>query len=165
MLTDAQRDELRPPVRTAQIIVAALVLGVLNFAAVAVFIVTTQKQGAQNQAFITYVALARRCAVVAVVIVPAVMIGPLRRSFAGGREGRPSVPPQAFQTLLIIRAAILEGAIFFCLVGYLLEGQTIVLVAAGILLVLLMAQFPTMSRMTAWIENELLVAEQIRQLQ
>ena len=166
MLTDSQIDELRPVLRTSQIIVGALVLGVLNFAAVAAFIRTTGPQGPPNQAFITYVALASAgIATVAHFIVSTVMTGQLRKSFVGDREGSVRPPAQAFQTLLIIRSAILEGAIFFCLVSYMPEGQTIAMVAAGVLLLLLLVQFPTMGRMSAWVENELMVAEQMRQLQ
>jgi hypothetical protein len=166
MLSDLQRDELRPLVRTMQIIVAALLLGVVNFAAIAVFIPMNGRQDAQNQAFLTYLAVgAAVCAIVALLIAPMVMLGPLRRSFSGDSQATGIRPiAQVYQTLLIIRAAILEGAIFFCLVSYMLERQAISLAAAGVLLLLLLAQFPTLSRVAAWVENELAVAEQTRYL-
>jgi hypothetical protein len=163
MLTESQRNELRPLVRTMQIIVGALVLGVMNFAAIAILI---PLEGPPNQPFISYLAVgAAVCAIVAAFLVPTVIIGALRRSFAGDQETTDVRPiAQTYQTLLIIRAAILEGAIFFCLVSYLLERQVIALAAAGVLCVLLLAQFPTLSRVSAWIENELVVAEQFRHL-
>jgi hypothetical protein len=115
---------------------------------------------------LTYLAVGGAvCAIVASMIVPTILTEPLRRTFRVDPEAADVRPiAQVYQTLLIIRCAILEGAAFFCLVSYMLERQPITLAATGVLLLLLLAQFPTTSRVAVWVENELVVAEQFRHL-
>jgi len=166
MLTDSQRDRLWPLVRTMQIIVLALVLGTVNFLAVINFVQENEQNGQQNHPLLTYVAVVGAvCAIVASMLVPSILTGSLRRSFTGDSESADLRPiAKVYQTLLIIRCAILEGAAFFCLVSFMLERHPISLAATGILILMLLAQFPTLSRVAAWIENELVVVEQFRHL-
>jgi hypothetical protein len=160
MLDEQQTAELRPIVRTMQIIVGVLALGVVNFMVIAVVIIASQ-QGAANAVrgdtpIITYAALAAAVtAIFAAFLVPNLFAGGLRKSFANAPEKNEiRSAAQIYQTLLIIRCALLEGAAFFCLVSYMLERQTITLAASLMLLVFLLTQFPTLSRVEAWVENE-----------
>lgn len=176
MLSESQSNQLTPLLRTMRIIVGALALGILNFLLVDVFVLQPQAQASvAAQPILTYFAVgAAALAVVASFIVPIVLAGPLRRSLpdlstaskTAGAIGDVSVMPlaQVYQTALIIRCAIIEGAAFFCLIAHVIERQTITLAAAGVLLLVLLTQFPTRSRVEAWIESELEMAELRRQL-
>ena len=59
-----------------------------------------------------------------------------------------------FQSQLIVRAAILEGATFFAAVVYLLTGNAIVTGVAILLLVVILAAFPTRPRVDHWLERQ-----------
>ena len=48
-----------------------------------------------------------------------------------------------YQTRLVIACALLEGAAFFNLVAYFIEGQTLNLIVTGVLLVMMAMRFPT----------------------
>lgn len=166
MLSETQRIQLNPAIRTMQIIVGALVLGVVNFMAVVVFVIRPQAQEAGGELpLLTYLAVGFAVlGVLASIVVPAILAGSLRKSMSvpqgpsgpvGTKESIPIGPLlQMYQTLLIIRCALLEGAAFFCLVAHMIERQTITLAAAGVLLLVLLSQFPTRSRVESWIENE-----------
>jgi hypothetical protein len=69
-----------------------------------------------------------------------------------------------YQTQTIIGAALIEGAAFLAGIAYMLEQRQISLYVAGALLVLIASQFPTVSRLEGWIENELAGIQQMRQL-
>jgi hypothetical protein len=59
-----------------------------------------------------------------------------------------------YQTQLIIGAAMLEGVAFFAGVAYFLERNYIALILAGIMLGCLIARFPTVDRVTVWIDRQ-----------
>jgi hypothetical protein len=59
-----------------------------------------------------------------------------------------------FQTQLIIRAAILEGAAFFAAVMYMLTGNLILAGVAIALLLVMLAAFPTRPRLDRWLEQQ-----------
>ena len=176
MLSELQRNQLTPSLRTMQIIVGALALGIINFLLVVVFVIRPQGQGAPvGQPLLTYLAVGGAAlAVIASFIVPVVLAGSMRKTTpdssvdsktAGAIEDSNILPlVQMYQTLLIIKCAILEGAAFFCLISHMIERQTITLVTTGVLLLVLLAQFPTRSRVEAWIESDLEMSELRRQL-
>ncbi len=58
-----------------------------------------------------------------------------------------------FTTTHIIRMALLEGAAFFCLIAFMIEGKALALLAAAILLILMIAAYPTQSRVRNWLEE------------
>lgn len=171
MLSDAQREQLSPFVKTMQIIVGALVLGVLNFMGVVVFFIRPPAKGPPpDQLLLTYLSIGFAVAAVLLsIIVPSVLAGAMRKSaFTSASQPDRSHSKedanfgplvQRYQTLLIIRCAILEGAIFFCLVAHIIERHKITLAAAGVLLFIMVTQFPTRSRVEDWAENELGLAE------
>lgn len=176
MLSEVQRNQLTPVLRSMQIIVGALALGIINFLLIVVFVIRPQAPGAPaGEMLQTYMSVGGAAvAVVASFVVPMVLAGSMRKSLpdssavsnTAGAKGEANIMPltQVYQTLLIIRCAILEGAAFFCLIAHMIERQTITLAVAGVLLLVLLAQFPFRSRVESWIENELEMAELRRQL-
>jgi hypothetical protein len=59
-----------------------------------------------------------------------------------------------YQTSMIIGDAFLEGAAFYFLIAYLVEGSPIALAGAGFFLIMLLFQFPTRTKVEAWIERQ-----------
>jgi hypothetical protein len=161
MLTDSQREELRGPLRAMQIIAGALAAGVLFFLGFVVVQAWRDGRGPSASSLITYIAIGYSVlTVIGSVVVPGVLSRSMQQSMSP-QNTCPQIGPltQRYQTLLIIRAAIIEGAAFFCLVAYMIERQAIALIAAAILLLLLGALIPTMSRLESFVENEIASAE------
>jgi hypothetical protein len=69
-----------------------------------------------------------------------------------------------YQSALIIRSALLEGAAFFCLVAYMLEHNALSLAGAGMMLLFMLFGFPTRSKVEEAIETERTTIEQLRQM-
>lgn len=178
MLSDAQRDQLKPIARTMQIIVGALCLGVLSFLIVVLVIGSAKPQDQDSEPFLTYLAVGMAVgAIVVSIFLPSIILRSSPANTANpvvddarlvGANGMASENigrfAQLYQTQLIIRCAILEGAAFFCLVGYMIEQQMFGLVAAVVLLLVMLANFPTRSRVESWIDARLIEKEQLQQL-
>ena len=171
MLSDAEREQLKPLVRTMQIIVGALAIGVVNFLAVVIWIALSSNDPAVDPPRLTYAAIGVAIlAFAASALLAMFLAGRLKQELAntspiaggGVRDFRRYAG--VYQTLLIIRCAILEGAAFFSLVSFMVEHHIGGVVLAMLLLLAILVQFPTMSRLESWIENELLTAEQMRHL-
>jgi hypothetical protein len=172
MSQSAPDDRLERHVRTTQIIVCALLAGT----AFAFFILSYLR--AQNAApppdvpLVTYMGLgfAFVLAILSFVL-PKLIIAGARKSIAHGTWRPPrseyfappvAVPPDdagkllmSFQTGLVVGAAMLEGPTFFVLIAYFLEGQILSLIAAGVLMGLLVARFPTRSSVSNWLDKQL----------
>jgi hypothetical protein len=69
-----------------------------------------------------------------------------------------------FQTRLIIRCALIEGAAFFAIVAYMIERQVLSLVVAGALLLALLSCFPTRSKVEETVEGERREIKELRQM-
>jgi hypothetical protein len=182
MLTDAQKAALLPVTRTLQIIVAALASGLAMFFVVVVFIASAGQKGVgAGSLLITYVAIGAAFFAMSVALVlPGVIAGKQRQAIASGKAAltsqlRHALPPSAefrdlgslvvaYHTRVIIYGTLLEGAGFFNLVAYMIERQTASLVIASFLLLMILSQFPTTSRLENWIENEMRTIDQLRQL-
>jgi hypothetical protein len=179
MPDNSQRDFVRRSVRTMQIIVGALAGGVLLFLVIVVFLATANVRHQMGQPIITYAAIGMAVAViVGWLIVPAVIAAQMKKSVIEKSSGQPDprapvanadlgdVPPLVaiFQTRTIIAAALLEGAAFFACIAYMLERQPIALAAVGVLLLLILSQMPTVGRVESWLETELSIVSQLRQL-
>ena len=59
-----------------------------------------------------------------------------------------------YQTSLIMGLAMLEGAAFFNLIIFLLEGKAVTLISALALLLVEVVRFPTRSGVESWVENQ-----------
>lgn len=162
--------------RTLQIIVAALVNGVVIFGVIVLIIGGEPDEN--KSPLLTYIAVGYAiCSLAGAAVIPR-FIGTQRlRSVAHGEE-RPSaadtVSPPAeiedlgsllgvYQTRTIIRCAILEGAAFLCLVSYLIEHQLITVLAAAVLLAAILISFPTLNGTQRWLANQQKEAKFARQ--
>jgi len=124
---------------------------------------------------ITYLALGfGALQIVLQAIVPSLLVNGLRRQLALGTWPRPrpgaTVPPDdagklclLFQSRTIVGGALAEGAAFFLLIAYLLEGQPIALGGAAVMLGLVLGRFPTRPGLESWLsaQQDLLSQERL----
>jgi hypothetical protein len=80
----------------------------------------------------------------------------------GARQIQPLVAMH--QTRLIVGCALLEGAAFLNVVAYMLEGQLMNLVAAGLLVLMIVTQIPTAGRLISWVEDDLSAIDRMRSM-
>jgi hypothetical protein len=166
MFTEDQRQRIKRSVRTLQVIVAAMAVGVLVFFGI---VVAMPGEAVEPPPLISYVAAA-----FALVCVAMSWVGPY---FITGQVlrllGLGSAPEGAsrfvqdmddqtlarllgvYQSRLIVACAPLEGGAFFNLIAYMMEGQTFSLMVAGVLVLLMAMWFPTMGRAEDWIAGVL----------
>jgi hypothetical protein len=67
-----------------------------------------------------------------------------------------------YQSSLIVGAAILEGAAFYNAISFLLERQTVNLVAAAVLAAFVISKTPTPARVEDWVVYQLATLRQLR---
>lgn len=182
MFTEEERAFLARVTRTMQIIVGALAGGVVMFFVAVLAITSGNPPKPPDTPMLSYMALAAApAAILVAMFFPGFVLRSQRQAMlagqptlqAGSTGGRPL--PEAeqklmpfvggYQTALIIRSAILEGAAFFCLVAYMIEGQTWSLVGAGVLLLFILTGVPTRSRIEDAVERERRAIEELRQMQ
>ncbi|QDU58415.1 hypothetical protein [Aeoliella mucimassa] len=60
-----------------------------------------------------------------------------------------------YQSTLIVGCALFEGAAFFNLIAYMLEGQLYSLVIAALLMLCILSRFPTVAKVEEWLEARL----------
>jgi hypothetical protein len=174
MSTPDWREQLTPKVRILQIIVAALSFGCFSFLIIAVF-VSQNLNKAIDQPTLTYIALLMAAIILGVwIFLPGIIVAQGRKNIQqtllsrAKQVGQNSVADKTekenskaqalmnlLQTKTIFACALLEGAVFFLLITYIMEHSMLSITAAIALLLLLMAQMPTIGRVTNWIENQL----------
>lgn len=182
MFTEEERAFLTRATRTLQIIVGALAAGVLSFLVVVLVVNSTRAVRPPETPILTYMAIAAApAAILAATLVPGFVLRGQRQSILDGSTPSPpassgaSIQPDSatasfqtyfggYQTALIIRSAILEGAAFFALVACLQEGLWWSLVVAMVLLLFILAGFPTGSRVAEAVEREQRAVEELRQM-
>lgn len=173
-------DPVQGATRISQIIVGALIQGVVLFMAIVLlFIDAPTGPGPARSAtpILTYLAAAFGATVLAAsYLVPRLMVdGALRRFVKSGaattaKRGPRQVDPAVaakellplFQTQLIVASALCEGGAFFATIAYMLEHQYLSLGVAGVLLAALISRFPTLDRVNAWLEEKLVHLQEIR---
>jgi hypothetical protein len=178
---------LRPMVRTQQIIVGSLLTGCTVFLGVVLVLLFSgiwAPAPAQFPALEMVLTMLAGGALVARVVAPTTLTAAARkRMIAGtwtagpnammyprtqatldefGDQARLAV---VHQTKTIIASAILEGVVFFALIIVLLEGSMYALGVALIFMALIAAEFPTMSRVQAWIDAQLRLIDEQRQFE
>ena len=176
-------DEIGPPVRTLQIVVATLTAGCLIFMVIAIFLVQTGQGPAADNDFppiMTYMALGfAGVAIVMRMVVPKMIESAARKRIADGTWQLPDQQAQLAELVerlgdagkllgvlgirTIVGGAILEGSAFFALIAYLIEKSPLALGAAIVLIIGVALHFPTRSSATHWIEDQLAAIEQLRQ--
>ena len=113
------------------------------------------------------------CGAIALVV-PAIIAASQRKKIANGtwQPANRQIPvPDTdagklvaiYQLKIIISAAFFEGPAFLALFAYMSEGKLINLGMAGVMLLGLMSQFPTVGRVEAWVEQQLCRVEEQRQ--
>ncbi len=117
-------------------------------------------QAPEPDAFISIVAAAVAGVVVVVrQVVLGVMSGQAVPK-AGVAEPTPQAAFGLYQTRLIVGLGLLEGAAFFNLIAYLLEGHWWSYLVVAALLTWMLASFPTRDRLRRWIDDR----EQLKSL-
>jgi len=163
----------RSVVRTVQIIVAALAMGVLIFASVTVF--QRMNQAPQQDALLAYLAVGFAVTALGMrSVIGGLTVANQRKRIAGGtwsidsRGAGSGLPTNVtdgdrllfvFQQKTIIESALLEGAAFFVLISFLIVGQWWSLAVAGMLLMMLVVPFPTYDRVENWVRYQLELME------
>jgi hypothetical protein len=164
---DPQLDpERRKMVLTSQIIVAALVAGCLFFLLI-VLLIVPGKLGGWDLGLdqpMTCAALVVAFSVLAArIIVPGVITTQMLRQLSRREAKEPDWKDLfgVYQTTLIIKAAMLEGATFLLLIMHMLERSPWTLGLAVVFLLLLLMHMPTPSRVDDWIERQSLAAKEM----
>ena len=183
-MTPEQSAELARPVRVLQTIVGALILGLVAWLVVAHFVgPTARRDGRQPPAkpVITYLAAAYGAVtLVAALVVPPVLAGAGRRKIAAGtftvvqpgrgdagssealleRTGDAGRLCYVLFPVTIVGAAVLESGGLLAGVAYLLEGESLAVGVAVVLLLALAMRFPTQARVEQWIDEQLELIQQ-----
>jgi hypothetical protein len=145
-------------VLTSQIILAALVAGCLLFLLIVVLVAPGKLAGwdVGPDKPLTCAGLVVAFSILAAgIVVPGVITGQMVRQLSG-REQKLDWKDLfgVYQTTLIIKAAMLEGATFLLLVMHMLERSPWTLGLAVASLLLLLMHMPTPSRVDDWIERQ-----------
>ncbi len=172
-------DALQPTVRTCQIMIGSMIMGVLSFLAIILFVIT-DALGNSALPVITYLAVAVGFVNLALsFVIPKLNADRARRRIAlegptpitkgGPSEAKQAYPAsdtaklaQNYQTQLIIGAALLEGGAFFAAIAYMLARNPLALATAIVLLATLAALFPTSDRVNAWLDRQLELLQEER---
>lgn len=160
----------RGVLRTAMIIRAALIMGVLTFTAVVLFLNqsaagtpdASQRRGdapgrTVPRKIITYAASGYGVVTfLAVLVIPPFLDRGIRRRIHAtqGTSGD-AIEARLARGLLnktVIDGALLEGAALLCLIAHLLEKMPITLILTGLLVLEMALSFPTRDRAMRWIE-------------
>ncbi len=162
--TSGQRNDVGQNLRVMRIILIALCLGVLSFATVV--LVVSRGAAPDAKPLMAWIGLA--------FAVAAFLGRQFMRSFLEvvnrkgmlekEKAGAATKSPEAFlwniyQTRLIIGAALLEGACFFNLVCYMVEGQWWNLAVVGVFLAINASTYPTKDGVETWIQQQLELLE------
>ncbi len=179
------REEVGRRVITGQIIVVGLLVGSITFLAVAAILVHLDFVEPDKEiAWVMNLALIFFLIgdMIARLIVPGVLVTQGRRNIAAGQWSPPEEAGQAamaafiertgdagrllgvYQVTTIIASALLEGVAFFAIIVYLLTQSMLGLVVAVAMILALALHIPTRSGVLHWIEDQLQLIEQERQL-
>jgi hypothetical protein len=167
MLDPQAEPERRKMVLTAQIIVAALFAGCLFFLLI-VLLIVPGKLGSWDLGLdkpMTCVALVVAFGILAArIIVPGVITTQMLRQLAQRQGTEPDWKDLfgVYQTTLIIKAAMLEGATFLLLVMHMSEHSPWTLALVVVFLLLLLMHMPTPLRVDDWIERQSLAVKEMR---
>jgi hypothetical protein len=149
-----------------QIIIGAMVGGVLLFAVIAVVVRSSMVEaGGTRIISIIAIAVALSSAVASLIIPKSIAAQKLalarpkantesnagrQQDFSGGVVDWLAI----YQTRMIVHAALLESAAFFLLIAYLVEGMILDPLVAAIYLLALAALFPTRQKIERWMEEQ-----------
>ncbi len=159
----------------SQIIAFALVAGVSTFLGIALVIRSTGGKGvlapdpwniAPPSAIISLMSVVLAAIMIVLAfVVPNTIAVNMRRQVAKGKfpnvgpdspplKDAPSALRMIHQLRMIVGLAMLEGAAFLCVIAFLLEGRLPPLIAAGTLILLMVARIPTRERIDRFVEDQ-----------
>jgi Na+/alanine symporter len=145
-------------IRVMQIINGAIALGALVAVGLLTFVRTQNNLPPRDPPILSYVVLAfAAIQVVISMVLPNVVAASAARRFAA--------PPRwyaVYQTRLIVRLALLEGAALALAIAWFIEGWSVTLVVALVFVALMLLQFPTGRRVERWVEAQKELAYQDR---
>jgi protein-S-isoprenylcysteine O-methyltransferase Ste14 len=152
------------PVQPIQIIVFALMMGVLVFAGIATFLKINNPNppnpNAQQPDLLPQIAVGMAAIMVAMrFVVPAMMakgqLKAVRHSTLWQDERRrQGALYGVYQQRTIVEDAMLEGVSFFLIVAFIVTGQWWLLGVVGLLVALMAAWFPTKGRIENFIQEQ-----------
>lgn len=174
MSTSDWRDAVTQKVRVLQVIFGVIVLGSCMYLVVAVLL-TLVRQPAVDRKMLSYICLAIAAASFFVwLIVPYAVVAQERKKIGqdllnlASSTGDTSTDNKiemenklaaqllmANQTKTIMSCALLEGNMFLLLTAYILQAYIPCVITAGVLLLLLIAQMPTVGRVSNWVEKQM----------
>jgi hypothetical protein len=135
------RQQFAPQVRAMQIIVSVLAMAVAVYAVVVIVLDSGDPPEEPIQSLVGVV----------VGFAVLVMGTVVPRRMGGQSVGIAGVGE--YQRRLIVRCAMFEAGAFVNLTAYMLEGQVYSLVIALVLWLAILMQFPTVGRVTEWLER------------
>jgi hypothetical protein len=173
---DISDDRVRGHVRTMQIICGALAAGIVTFLVV-VLVLNGAPDAAAEPGVLTFISAGFFLVMLVIsFLVPRIIVQGQIKQIALGTWKPPQQLPAgfdlssesaklllAYQTHMIVRLAMLEGAAFFALIAYLLEGHWLALCVGIAALALLLSQFPTRGRLENWADHARAQMQAIRQ--
>lgn len=177
MLDSELTDRLAEPVKVLQIIVTAMVTGVVLFLGVATQLRLSGQMADQPNgtgSLVTYIATGYGVAAVLVrTVLASVIVTAGRRKIlqqvAQSDDDAMSRDEDVvdglvslFRVRTIVAAAVLEGSALFLVVAYMIEGESLAMIAAVLLVLFLACHFPTRGRAADWIDRERRRIEQER---
>ncbi len=174
MLDEKSQAEVSRFTRVSQIVVVALGMGIVTFAVVAV-LMANDTADARAGAFTFFaIGMAVICGGMSLLVRQGIVIAQ-RRRIANGTwkmQGRPEDAPVTdagklavvYLTKTIVGCALLEGACFVALFAFMMDGHLIGPVVAALLLLGVLAHFPTPGRVSDWVTDQLRLLEEERQL-
>tara|TARA_B100000029_G_scaffold58856_1_gene52991 strand:+ start:989 stop:1459 length:471 start_codon:yes stop_codon:yes gene_type:complete len=137
--------EWRRHLRTMQIIAAALVLGPVLFAAV---VLVTFQAASDALELLGKIGLGFAAVTIGMSVIVPGMIGKLKETSSTQQY------LGVYQTRLIIKLALLESAAFINIVALQAEQSWWSLGAAGFVMILMIAGFPTASKIEFWMQAQ-----------
>lgn len=158
--------------RICKIIAGALIGGVTSFLAITLVVRAIGDQGllaaepwnlASREAILSLISVVFAATAAGVSLaVPDVVANSLRRQVAAGKypsaaNGRANDDwafRRVYQTRMIIGLALLEGAAFFCLIAFMLEGRLLPVIGGFILISLMASRFPSREAMDRFVEDQ-----------
>ena len=171
MILDQQsQTEVYATIRTLRIIVFALCNGILLFALYLLFL--HERPSDASIGMLTYLCLGFAALQAVLCFVLPRFIASMQRSrIAAGTwtmqgQNVPSVETDAgklaavYQITTIVGGALLEGAAFFALVAYMIEGHFAALAAAAAMLIGVALHFPIGNQLSDWVERQLELIEE-----
>ena len=165
-MTETPTNPFVGTLRGTQVIIGALIAGVITFGGIAVLLVKTMPIPPIGNGVGEVVAGIMAVASVVGAIVPSIIANASHSSQSKRRRTDESHPQpvlneefnpahlEEYRNKKIIRAAGLEGGCFCNVVAYIVAQQWWSLALAGGLLVVLMAQFPTATQLKQFLESK-----------